>query len=43
MFAGQEAELFAQAKRFKLVTEDYFYTDRRWRELLEAKQGRTDF
>ena len=43
MFAGQGAELYALSKGFKLVTQDYFYTDRRWRELREAKQGRTDF
>jgi beta-aspartyl-peptidase (threonine type) len=43
MFAGYGAELFAQAKGFKLVTQDYFHTDRRWQSLLSAKGGRSEF
>jgi beta-aspartyl-peptidase (threonine type) len=43
MFAGYGAELFAQRKGFKLVTQEYFHTDRRFQALLEAKQGRPEF
>jgi beta-aspartyl-peptidase (threonine type) len=43
MFAGQGAELYAQHKGFELVTQDYFHTDRRWRSLLDAKQGKSEF
>jgi beta-aspartyl-peptidase (threonine type) len=43
MFAGYGAELFAQAKGFDLVTQEYFHTDRRWQSLLNAKQGRPEF
>jgi beta-aspartyl-peptidase (threonine type) len=43
MFAGQGAELYAQAKGFKLVTQDYFHTDRRWQSLLRAKGGKSEF
>jgi beta-aspartyl-peptidase (threonine type) len=42
-FAGQGAELFAMERGFKLVTQDYFFTDRRWQALLEAKAGKSDF
>jgi L-asparaginase / beta-aspartyl-peptidase len=42
-FAGQGAELLAINRGFKLVTQDYFFTDRRWRALLEAKAGRSEF
>jgi beta-aspartyl-peptidase (threonine type) len=43
MFAGYGAELFAQAKGFRLVTQDYFHTDRRWQSLLNAKGGESEF
>jgi len=43
MFAGYGAELFAQAKGFELVTQDYFHTDRRWQSLVNAKAGRSEF
>jgi beta-aspartyl-peptidase (threonine type) len=43
MFAGYGAELFAQAKGFDLVTQDYFHTDRRWMSLLNAKAGKSEF
>jgi L-asparaginase / beta-aspartyl-peptidase len=43
MFAGEGAELYAQHKGFRLVTQDYFHTDRRWQSLLSAKQGRSEF
>jgi len=43
MFAGYGAELFAQARGFRLVTQDYFHTDRRWQSLMNAKRGSTDF
>jgi beta-aspartyl-peptidase (threonine type) len=42
-FAGQGAELFATKRGFELVTQDYFFTDRRWQALLDAKQGRSEF
>jgi L-asparaginase / beta-aspartyl-peptidase len=42
-FAGQGAELFAIDRGFKLVTQDYFFTDRRWQALLEEKAGRSEF
>jgi L-asparaginase / beta-aspartyl-peptidase len=43
MFAGYGAELYARDKGFELVTQDYFHTDRRWRSLLNAKGGRSEF
>jgi L-asparaginase / beta-aspartyl-peptidase len=43
MFAGQGAELFALHRGFKLVTQDYFFTDRRWQSLLNAKRGDSSF
>jgi beta-aspartyl-peptidase (threonine type) len=43
MFAGQGAELFAVHRGFKLVTQDYFFTDRRWQSLLSAKRGDSSF
>ncbi|MGH3356849.1 MAG: isoaspartyl peptidase/L-asparaginase family protein, partial [Nocardioidaceae bacterium] len=43
MLAGEGAELFAQHRGIDLVTQDYFFTERRWRSLLEAKNGDTDF
>jgi L-asparaginase / beta-aspartyl-peptidase len=43
MFAGYGAELYAQAKGFQLVTQDYFHTDRRWQALLAAKAGKSEF
>lgn len=42
-FAGEGAELFAIKRGFELVTQDYFFTDRRWQALLDAKQGRSEF
>src|SRR5918999_28917 len=38
-FAGYGAELFAMNRGFKLVTQDYFFTDRRWQSLMAAKAG----
>jgi L-asparaginase / beta-aspartyl-peptidase len=43
LFAGNGAELFAMRRGFKLVTQDYFFTDRRWQALLDAKEGRSEF
>jgi beta-aspartyl-peptidase (threonine type) len=43
LLAGDGAELFAQHRDFDLVTQDYFFTQRRWDALLAAKGGRTDF
>jgi L-asparaginase / beta-aspartyl-peptidase len=42
-FAGQGAELFAIKRGFKLVTQDYFFTDRRWQSLVDAKAGKSEF
>jgi beta-aspartyl-peptidase (threonine type) len=45
MLAGQGAELFAMRQGIPTVPQDYFHTDRRWQQLLEAKQadpGRDD-
>jgi L-asparaginase / beta-aspartyl-peptidase len=42
-FSGAGAELFAVNRGFKLVTQDYFHTDRRWQSLLNAKRGSSDF
>ena len=43
LFAGEGAELFAAHRGFDLVTQDYFFTQRRWRSLLAAKGGESDF
>lgn len=43
MLAGYGAELYAQHRGFDLVTQDYFFTQRRWDSLLQAKGGSTDF
>jgi beta-aspartyl-peptidase (threonine type) len=43
LFAGEGAELFAIDRGFDLVTQDYFFTERRWQSLLAAKAGRSDF
>src|SRR5829696_8450977 len=42
-FAGLGAELFAIDRGFDLVTQDYFFTDRRWQSLLNAKGGKSEF
>jgi L-asparaginase / beta-aspartyl-peptidase len=42
-FAGQGAELFAMDRGFELVTQDYFFTDRRWQSLVDAKEGKSEF
>jgi L-asparaginase / beta-aspartyl-peptidase len=42
-FAGYGAELFAMNRGFKLVTQDYFFTDRRWQSLMAAKAGKSEF
>jgi beta-aspartyl-peptidase (threonine type) len=43
MLAGQGAELYAQHRGFDLVTQEYFFTDRRWQSLLNAKGGQPTF
>jgi beta-aspartyl-peptidase (threonine type) len=43
LLAGDGAELYAQHRDFDLVTQDYFFTERRWKSLLDAKAGSTDF
>ena len=43
LFAGQGAELFAAHRGFELTTQDYFFTQRRWRSLLSAKGGESEF
>ncbi len=43
LFAGEGAELFAAHRGIDLVTQDYFFTQRRWRSLLAAKDGESDF
>jgi L-asparaginase / beta-aspartyl-peptidase len=43
LFAGEGAELYAAHRGFDLVTQDYFFTQRRWRSLLAAKDGESDF
>jgi beta-aspartyl-peptidase (threonine type) len=42
-FSGAGAELFATDQGFELVTQDYFFTERRWQALLAAKNGNSDF
>jgi L-asparaginase / beta-aspartyl-peptidase len=43
LFAGDGAELFAMNRGLELVTQDYFFTDRRWQSLLAAKAGNSEF
>lgn len=43
LLAGEGAERFAQHRGFDLVTQDYFFTERRWESLRSAKDGKTDF
>jgi L-asparaginase / beta-aspartyl-peptidase len=43
LLAGEGAELYAQHRDFDLVTQDYFFTMRRWQSLLDAKDGESDF
>lgn len=43
LLAGQGAELYAQHRGFDLVTQEYFFTDRRWQSLLTAKGGEPTF
>ena len=37
MLVGDGAEAFAKAQGIELVPESYFYTDKRWKQLLDAK------
>jgi beta-aspartyl-peptidase (threonine type) len=43
LMAGYGAELYAQHRGFKLVTQDYFFTENRWNALLAAKRGESTF
>jgi beta-aspartyl-peptidase (threonine type) len=43
MLSGEGAELYASHRGMRLVTQDYFFTQRRWDSLLSAKGGSTDF
>jgi beta-aspartyl-peptidase (threonine type) len=43
LFAGDGAELFAINRGFDLVTQDYFFTERRWQSLMAAKAGKSEF
>lgn|ERR687891_1403473 len=43
LLAGEGAELYAQHRGFDLVTQEYFFTERRWKSLLDVKGGSTDF
>lgn len=43
MLAGEGAELYAQHRGIDLVTQDYFFTKRRWDSLRDAKDGKPDF
>ncbi|MQA88148.1 MAG: beta-aspartyl-peptidase [Streptosporangiales bacterium] len=43
LLAGQGAELYAQHRGFDLVTQDYFFTQRRWESLRDAKNGESRF
>jgi beta-aspartyl-peptidase (threonine type) len=43
MLSGEGAELYASHRGMRLVTQDYFFTQRRWDSLLAAKGGSTDF
>jgi beta-aspartyl-peptidase (threonine type) len=43
LLAGEGAELYAQHRGIDLVTQDYFFTQRRWDSLLAAKNGQSTF
>lgn len=43
MFSGEGAELYAQRRGIDLVTQDYFFTERRWESLGKAKDGDHSF
>lgn len=43
LLAGYGAELYAQHRDFDLVTQDYFFTERRWESLMAAKDGESEF
>jgi beta-aspartyl-peptidase (threonine type) len=43
LLAGYGAELFAQHRGLQLVTQDYFFTQRRWDAFLAAKRGESTF
>lgn len=43
MFSGEGAELYAQHRGIDLVTQDYFFTERRWESLGKAKNGDNSF
>ncbi|MFQ6674375.1 MAG: isoaspartyl peptidase/L-asparaginase family protein [Fidelibacterota bacterium] len=38
MIMGEGAETFAREQGFELVPEDYFYTERRWKQLQKIKE-----
>jgi L-asparaginase / beta-aspartyl-peptidase len=42
MLVGEGAETFAKAHGIELVPQGYFYTQRRWEQLLKAKQEEKD-
>lgn len=39
LLTGDGAEEFAVAQGIQLVPEDYFYTEKRWQQLLKAREG----
>ncbi|MBI5267054.1 MAG: isoaspartyl peptidase/L-asparaginase [candidate division Zixibacteria bacterium] len=41
LLAGEGAEEFAQANGIALMPDDYFYTERRWKNLLETRASAT--
>ena len=43
MLAGEGGNLFAMDQGLDIVTQDYFFTQRRWDALVNAKGGRHDF
>lgn len=43
LLSGEGAELYAQQRGIELVTQDYFFTERRWESLMAAKDGKSDF
>ncbi|MFW6690882.1 isoaspartyl peptidase/L-asparaginase family protein [Streptomyces sp. MAR4 CNX-425] len=43
LMSGEGAERFAQHRGIDLVTQDYFFTERRWESLMAAKGGESDF
>ncbi|WP_326799707.1 isoaspartyl peptidase/L-asparaginase [Streptomyces sp. NBC_01808] len=43
LMSGEGAERFAQHRGMELVTQDYFFTERRWESLMAAKKGESDF